>query len=227
MGDEGTKLSAVDAAKKAEEAIRNAEMLEKIARDATQAAAQAREEAEQAKEQAKLATKKKKEEIVESVKKVSEAVQKNKAVDRKFVLDYLQKHAWDLHRTLDNVFDIRFEDEPPRVVMVVVPGPDGPDAIELPKLMHNGTEVPVELELKKPAAVMVGENVMEETENAIITQDEDPKDKDEVYHRSITGQAAKTLGVKEALGPHSMDQAAKKREAYEAWLKRHPSVKIK
>lgn len=228
MSDEGTKLSAAEAAKKAEEAIRNAEMLEKIARDAANAAAQAREEAEQAKGLAKESSKKKKaQKAVELVKKVADLAQKDQAVNKKFVLDYLQKNAWDLHKKLNNVHDIRFEDDPPRVVMVVVPGPEGVEGIEVPKLIHNGVEVPVELEAKRPTSVMVGENITGDQENAIITEDEKSKnDDDEVFHRSITGQAAKTLGVKEALGPHSMDKAAKQREAYAAWLKRHPSVKV-
>lgn len=228
MSDEGTKLSAAEAAKKAEEAIRNAEMLEKIARDAANAAAQAREEAEQAKGLAKEASKKTKAtKAAESVKKAASLAQKDQSVDRKFVLDYLQKKAWDLHKQLDNIHDIRFEDDPPRVVMVVVPGPEGVEALSAPKLVHNGVEIPVELEVKKPASVMVGENVMDDAQNAIITEDEKPaSEDDEVFHRSITGQAAKTLGVKEALGPHSMDQAAKQREAYAAWLKRHPGVKV-
>lgn len=218
MNEKGTKLSATEAAKKAEEAIRNAEMLEEIARDAIGAAAQAREEAEQAKFMAKTVSKKRKE-ADESVKKVASVVQKNKIVDKKFVLDYLQQHAWDLHNKLDNVFDIRFEDDPPRIVMVVVPGPGGIDAMESPQLIHNGIKLPVELKAKNLGSVMVGKNI---TTGEIVTEDETQDEtKDEIYHRSITGDAAKTLGVTEALGPHSLDNAAKKREAYEAWLKRH------
>lgn len=222
MSNKGTKkTSAAEAASKAEEAIRNAEMLEKIARDAVDAAAQAREQAEQAKALAKDATKKK--EVVESIKKVSKAAE-SQTVDRKFILDYLQKNAWDLQKRLDNVYDIRFEDDPPRVVMEVVPGPNGPESIQKPKLMHNGVEIEVELEFRTPGPVTVAEN---EEGKTIVTQDEQPdKEADEVYHRSITGQGAKALGVTEALGPHSMDKAAKQREAYQAWLKRHPGVKV-
>ncbi len=226
MSDEGTKLTAAEAAKQAEEAIRNAEMLEKIARDAAEAAAQAREEAEQAKQTAKESAKQKgkAKKAAESIKKAAELAQQGQEVDKSFVLSYLQKHAWDLHKKLDSVRDIRFEDDPPRVVLTVVPGPNGVG--EAPTLLHSGVQIPVELEVKKPSTVMVGENVMDDTENAIITEDEKPQAEDEVFHRSITGQAAKTLGVKEALGPHSMDKAAKQREAYAAWLKRHPAVKV-
>ena len=212
-----TKLTAAQAAKKAEEAIRNAEMLEKIARDAVEEATRAREEAEQAKALAKKSSKVEK--VVEMAASTEMVV-----VDKKFILDYLQKNAWDLHKKLNNVYDIRFEDDPPRVVVVAVPGPNGPDAVEKPKLIHNGVEIPVEMEMKKPSPVVMRED---EEGNAVVTQDEqtDPG-ADEVYHRHVTGKAAEVLGIGEALGPHSTENAAKQREAYQAWLKRHPGVKI-
>jgi len=225
MSDE--KLSAAQAAKKAEEAIRNAEMLESIARDAAGAAAQAREEAEQAKGWAKESSKKKKvQKAVESVKKAASLAQKDQTISKEFVLNYLQKNSLDLYKKIDGVRDIRFENDPPRIVMVVIPGPNGIEAMETPTLIHNGVELTVELEAKKPSSVIVGENVTENKDSAIITEDEKFRGEDEVFHRSITGQAAKTLGVTEALGPHSMDTAAKHRKAYEAWLKRHPIVKV-
>jgi len=193
---------SVEAARKAEEALRNAERLEKEA-------IEARAVAEKAMKEAKQSGKSKKNE-------------KSNSLNRKFVLDYLQKNAWDLHKQLNNVNDIRFEDNPPRVVMVVVPGPNGTG--EPPSLVHNGVEIPVELEVKTPSTVMVGENI--NGKNSIITEDKVEKDDDEVYYRSVTGKAAETLGIKEAIGPHSVDKNSKQRKAYAAWVKRHSGVKI-
>jgi hypothetical protein len=220
MSKEGTKLNAAEAAKKAEEAIRNAELLEQIARDAVNAAAQAREEAEQAKSLAKATSKKKNK--VETTKSKDDLTKS--PVDKKFILDYIQNNALDLYGKMNNLLDIRFEDDPPRVVMVVMPVPGGLST-KAPELVHNGVKLEVEVEFRKPTSVMLGEN--ESTENSIITEDENSKNEDEIYHRSITGKAAEILGITEALGPHSLDKAAKQRESYEAWVKRHPAIKVR
>jgi len=225
---EEKKPSAADVAKRAEDAIRNAEMLEMIARDAAHAAAQAREEAEQAKDLAKNTSKKKKkaQEALDSIQKAKSLKDKDSGADKKFILDYLQKNSWDLRRQIPNLYDIRFEDDPPRVVIEAVPGPGGPNAVKVPELIHNGVKLEVELRIKKPNAVMLGEGANSET-NTIITEDAKPEEEGGTYHRSISGEGAKVLGITEALGPHSLDTASKNRESYAAWLKRHPSIKVR
>ena len=216
MTKKGTKPAA-DAANQAEEAIKTAEMLEKIAKDAVDAAAQAREEAEQAKKLAKKATKKSKTEKVIST---------DDQVDRKFILNYLQSHSLNLFKKIGNLHDVRFEDDPARIVMVVVPGPSG--VVEIPKLIHENIEIPVEVEEKRPSSVTLVANTLD-NESAIVSDNENEKpEEDETYHRSIEGKAAEVLGITEALGPHSANNPplAKNSEAYEAWLKRHPAVKV-
>jgi hypothetical protein len=227
MSNEGTNQNAAEAAKKAEEAIHKAEALEKTAREATSAAAQAREEAEGAKELAKNLSKKKKdraEEAATSAKKAKNLSQNGQVVDKKFVLSYLQKNAFDLRRQIKNVCDIRFEDDPPRVIIEVLPSPSGIN-VKAPELNYNGVKLDVEMKIKKPVSVMVGKD--EDEKNTIIKEGEQEQSEDETYHRSITGKSAEVLGITEALGPHSLDKAPKQREAYEAWLKRHPSIKVR
>lgn len=238
---------AVKAAKKAEEALNKVRETEAAKLKAELAFEAAKMEAKVAAEAAKLAGKKKtnmpveesadppkdketwvsekidpKETLEDDGPLISdiEAVPEDKAVveatqeksssgaDKKLILDFLQKKSWDLRRTITGVVDIRFEDEPPRVIFAVV----SPE-VKIPKLEHNGVEINFELEVRAAVptgTVSVGEDGTEDT----------------AYHRSISGEGAKVLGVTEAVGPHSAStEAAKQRKAYEDWLKRHPGVK--
>jgi hypothetical protein len=227
----------VEAAKKAEEQLRKTREAEDTLSAARSAAAVAMEEvirvgreaeglvtkvkeaqdilatikleAKVATEEAKMAGKReeKKEPLVTEVVEVSEI--KPTGADKKLVLDFLQKNSWELRKNIKGVTDIRFEDDPPRVVFAVV----SPEVKVPAPLEHNGVEIAVELEVR--AAISTG----------TIPLGEDGSE-GEIFHRSIAGEGAKALGIKDALGPHSAtSESVKKREAYEAWIKRHPGVK--
>lgn len=71
--------------------------------------------------------------------------------DKKVVLDFLQKKSWDLRKSNSNIADIRFEDDPPRVVITAV------NEDEEFNLEHNGLAIEVEVE---------------KATNAIMTDDE-------------------------------------------------------
>ena len=197
---------AVEAAKKAEEALKEVQEAEK-------ALAAAKLKAKVAAEEAKMAGKKeikeeKKEPLITEVVEVTES-KPSSGAGRDLVLDFLQKNAWDLRRTVIGLVDVRFEDDPPRVVCAVV----SPE-VRLPEFEHKGVKIDCELEVR--AAIPAG----------TVPLGEDGSE-DSPYHRSIAGEGAKALGIKDALGPHSAtSEGAKKREAYEAWLKRHPGVKV-
>lgn len=133
------------------------------------------------------------------------AKRSKKTVDKKLILDYLQKHGWDLRKEIKDVYDVKFEDNPPRVVLVTL------SDMEAPNITHEGVKIPVEVEAKSK---IKGED------SAVVTTNE----QDDVYHRSISGDAAETLHISEAQGPHSKENT--NTEAYKAWVKRHSAVKI-
>jgi len=233
---------AVKAAKKAEEALNKVREAEAAKLQAELAFEAAKLEAKAAAEAAKLAGKKKTEEApatkladppeeavvlekadpreifenneplitdIEEVpedKDVVEASKETSGADKKLVLAFLQKKSWDLRKTIPGVVDIRFEDDPPRVIFAAASS-----EVKIPELEYNGVKIDSELEVRaatKTGTVSVGEDGSE----------------DGAYHRSISGEGAKVLGVTEAMGPHSSKEA-KQRAAYEAWLKRHPGIK--
>jgi hypothetical protein len=204
---------AVEAAKIAEEAL-------KKVREAEEALEAAKAEAKMATEEAKLAGKKEtseKEPLITDIEEISEEVVAEKVVatdggenlaSKKLILDFLQKKAWDLRKTIKGVVDVRFEDDPPRIVFAVVSSD-----VTIPRLEHNGVELKSELEIRAAVSantVALGEDGSE----------------DSSYHRSISGDGAKVLGITEAVGPHSASsKESQERKAYQAWLKRHPGVK--
>lgn len=198
--------SAADAAKLAEEKIRNAEMLKTIAEEANAAAEQAMQEAEEAKKAAKISTKTKASKAKASVEKASEAKKKmddnNEWASKSDILSYLQYNKLDLMRTTE-IKDLRLEEDPDRLVMVVYD-----ENSFIPDLMAGGKKIRVETELESKDMIVITE----------------PKE-DEVFHKPLGTEAERALGISEAVGPHSKDQG-KNKKAYDAWLKRHAGVKV-
>jgi hypothetical protein len=207
---------AKEAAQKAEEALKKVQEAKAALEKAEIAAAEAKAEAKVAGKKSPTITfadpEVKFEERKEGEPEITGDVVKVEAVPgvtKSMVLDFLQKRAFDLRKTVRGLMDIRFEDDPPRVVFDVVSS-----EVKIPQLDYNGFTLPTEMVVKAVTG----------TGTTISVNDNDPE-KDEVYQRSIDGAGAKALGITEALGPQSM-AAAKKREALEAFWKRHPAVKV-
>jgi hypothetical protein len=210
------KAKALKKVREAEEALATAKLEARVATEEDEIAskkkalATAKLKARVATEEDEIASKKKPliSEVVEIAEVKKETVVGTDA-DKKQVLDFLQKKAWDLRKAIHGLIDLHYEDDPPRVIASVVSS-----EVKIPKLEHNGVEIAVEIEVR--AAIPAG----------TVSLGEDGSE-DSVYHRSIAGDGAKALGIKDALGPHSVSngEGANKREAYEAWLKRHRAVK--
>jgi hypothetical protein len=133
---------------------------------------------------------------------------KNISDGEKFVLRYLQNHALDLRRKI-NVADVRYESNPPRVVLVM----NGPKDIKKPQIVYEGKKIEVELEFVQPTEMNI----------PLGSTTTNP---DSTYHREFGGDSSKVLGISEAIGPHSAEKPPiKNLKAYNAWLDRHLIIK--
>lgn len=47
----------------------------------------------------------------------SKSKSKENSADKKTILDFLQKKSWDVRKNNSNIIDLRFEDDPPRIIV--------------------------------------------------------------------------------------------------------------
>ena len=50
-------------------------------------------------------------------KPVKKSKPKENSADKKTILDFLQKKSWDVRKNNSNIIDLRFEDNPPRIIV--------------------------------------------------------------------------------------------------------------
>lgn len=128
---------------------------------------------------------------------------------KKLILDYLQLHTWDLKSQIAELNELKFEDDPPRLVLCMVREVD-----DLPKIEFMGRSLPVEIKITGEPVVMKQDG------EEMPSPEKHPTVKDDgLYHHNIDGSS-------EALGPFTKS-GIKNEKAMEEWKKRWPGVGIK
>lgn len=158
---------------------------------------------------------------------------KKKLDMKKTILEFIQEKGFDLRKTIPGLVDVRYEGGPDRVVLTM------PKLVKAPELKHNDVLLPVEVEVFDAAEPKVEEKAPEEIKPILMVdrgegaepEVEEMEDKDDVFHREFSKQAAEMYRIKEAVGPHTTadqkDVDENKAKAVEAWKQRHSRVKIK
>jgi hypothetical protein len=119
------------------------------------------------------------------------------------ILDYLQHNSLDLCKKF-SLASARFEDDPPRLVLVVR------NKIDVPIILHKTVNIPVVLELEEGTVIMIEKN------EEVVAEKEKISDK-------MSEQFKTAMGIKEALGPIN-EKGTGTEQAYESWKKRHKHV---
>jgi len=131
---------------------------------------------------------------------------------KKLILDYLQLHAWDLTSKIAELNELKFEEDPPRLVLCMTREVD-----DLPKIEFMGQPIPVEIRVTGEPVVLTHDKEQLPTPEKHPTVKEDG-----LYHHNVEGS-------EEALGP--FPKAGNKNErvskAMEEWKKRWPGVGVK
>jgi hypothetical protein len=130
---------------------------------------------------------------------------------KKLVLDYLQLHKLDLISQIASLNEVKFEDNPPRIVLCLARETD-----DLPEIKFMGKLLPVE-------KVVTGEPVVLKHDKEQLPMPEKSstaKDDGLFHHNDIEGHEA----ISPFSEPENTDDKTKK--AFEEWKKRWPSVKV-
>ena len=139
---------------------------------------------------------------------------------KKLVLDYLQENALDLRRKFPTLIEASLGEEPARLILTFASDQPAPTVEDLKETFA----FPVDIGTRESKAVVVTDNVEDTTDHENVVAVETKSEEDEIYHRTINDDGARILGVKEAVGPHSVKPVD--RDALEQWKKRHSGVKV-
>lgn len=140
---------------------------------------------------------------------------------KKAILNYLQLNGWQVRQKL-NLIDARLEENPFRLVLVAR---EELKTEEFDNLVHDGQTIPVEVQVVEVNPVLVTGNILAGGE----IEKESKSNEDQVFHHEFSDQAKRIYNMKETVGPNATKDDVKgknKEEAFEAWKKRHPRVKV-
>lgn len=129
---------------------------------------------------------------------------------KKIILDFLQNKSYETIKKNTGVFDLKYIDNPDRILVTCS------DKNILTELEYKGTNLPLEYNEIDQKAIVIKDN----KKTVGVTEVEK---KDEVFHREIGEEAAKSLSISEAIGPQSKTD---NKEAFKSWKKRHTMRKI-
>lgn len=125
------------------------------------------------------------------------------SVDKKNILEFLQKKKLDLYKQIPGFVDAELIEEKNKVKLLVKVGSD---LAEKPSISFKGKNIPIKIETVGGGGVLVNSVI----ENSPIEHNQNAKN--DVFKVAL-------LPNEEAINPNS--SSPKNRASYEAWKKRH------